>query len=276
MTGRQLPGLPARLRPSERALESFERYTAWPMLVLSILMIPLLVVPLVAKLPRSTEGILVSIDWLIWGTFAAEYGIRLYLAPKKARFIRANLLDLIVVVLPVLRPLRVLRSARALRLLRAMRLTGFVVRGLRALRDVLGHRRLHYVLLVALAVTASGGVLISAFERASPDANIRSVADGLWWAIATVTTIGYGDRYPVTPAGRGLAVVLMLVGVGIFGYLAAALASFFLERGQGGASDEMSEVIQRLTRIEDALARSGSGDPADGPHAEPKSGQGEG
>lgn len=186
---------------SREALERFERQAAWPMLVLSLAIIPLLVIPLVADLSPATEDVFFALDWLIWAAFAVEYGVRLYLAPEKGRFVRANVIDLVVVLVPFLRPLRVARSARMLRLLRAVRVGAFLLRGIDAIRDVLTRHKLHYTLLVATVVTIAAGVLVAEVERGSEDPNIESIGDGLWWAVTTVTTIGYGDRYPTTAAG---------------------------------------------------------------------------
>jgi voltage-gated potassium channel len=70
-------------------------------------------------------------------------------------------------------------------------------------------------------------------ERDHPDANIDSIAEALWWAVVTVTSVGYGDAFPMTAAGRVVAIVLMILGIGLFGILAAALASYFLATEEG-------------------------------------------
>lgn len=127
---------------SAEALEKFERQTAWPMLVLSLAIVPLLVVPLVADLSPSTESVFFTLDWIIWAIFALEYGIRLYLAPAKGRFVRSNVIDLVVVVIPFLRPLRVAGSARMLRLLRAVRVGALLLRGLHAVQIVLARHNM--------------------------------------------------------------------------------------------------------------------------------------
>jgi voltage-gated potassium channel len=242
---------------SAQALERFERQTAWPMLVLSLAIIPLLVIPLVVELSPTQESVVFALDWIIWAAFAVEYGIRLCLSPAKGRFMRSNVIDLVVVVVPFLRPLRIARSARMLRLLRAARVGAFLLRGIDAIRDVLTRHKLHYTLLVATVVTVACGVLVAELERGSADANIHSIPDGLWWAVTTVTTVGYGDAFPTTGAARGVAVVLMLVGVGLFGLLAASLASFLIERGK---PEELSpedvgleDIAARLDRIEQLL-----------------------
>lgn len=72
----------------------------------------------------------------------------------------------------------------------------------------------------------------------------------MWWALVTVTTVGYGDKFPVTSGGRGVAVVLMLLGIGLIGILTASVASYFVE---SKANDDMAELRQRLDRIEELL-----------------------
>jgi voltage-gated potassium channel len=108
-----------------------------------------------------------------------------------------------------------------LRLLRAARAGAFLLRGVDAAKDVLARHKLHYTLLVATVVTIGAGLVVTELERGAPEGNIESVPDGLWWAVSTVTTVGYGDAFPTTAAGRVFAVVLMLVGVSLFGLIAA-------------------------------------------------------
>ncbi|MGH2788899.1 MAG: potassium channel family protein [Actinomycetota bacterium] len=230
------------------ALERFERLAAWPMLILSIAILPLLIIPLVADLSPGTEATFIALDWIIWAVFAVEYGIRLYLAPQKGTFFRRNLIDLVVVVIPFLRPLRVVRSARALRLLRAARAGAFMIRGLDALRDVLTRHKLNYALAVAVVVVVAGALLVESFERDAPEGNIESIPDALWWAITTVTTVGYGDRFPTTAAGRGVGVVLMIVGIALFGMLAGSLASFFVEKREETGARSSAQCDFRTAR----------------------------
>ena len=104
----------------------------------------------------------------------------------------------------------------------------------------------------------AGSLLVEAFESGQPESNITSIPDALWWAIATVTTVGYGDRFPTTAPGRGVAVVLMFSGIALFGYLAGSLASFFVERREAEAPDtELTEIAHRLERIEQLLSANG-------------------
>lgn len=236
------------------ALERFERRTALPMLVLSIAIVPLLVVPLVIDLSSSAEASVLAVDWLVWAAFAVEYGVRLYLAPRKWSFVKTNKLDLLVVVLPFLRPLRVARSARAVRLLRAARSAALFARALDAGRDVLRRHHLHYALLLTAAVVVGAAGLVQALEHGAPGGNIETFGDALWWAVSTVTTVGYGDTFPTTAAGRAAGVVLMIVGVSVFGLLAASLASYFVERREEATVEpRLDEIATRLARIEEAV-----------------------
>jgi voltage-gated potassium channel len=128
-------------------------------------------------------------------------------------------------------------------------------RGLDAAKDVLTRHKLHYTLLVATVVTIGAGLVVAELERGASEGNIDSVPDGLWWAVSTVTTVGYGDAFPTTATGRAFAVVLMLVGVGLLGLLAASLASFLIDRDEeeGPPDPAQREIIERLERIERRL-----------------------
>jgi voltage-gated potassium channel len=236
------------------AQERFERHTAVPMLILSLAIIPLLLIPLLVDLPSGTESTLIAIDWFIWAVFFIEYGIRLYLAPRKAKFIASNKIDLVVIVLPFLRPLRVFQSVRAARVLRAARGVAVLLRAIDAARDVLTRHKLHYVLTVTLVSVVTGALMVEAFERDAPDSNIHSIPDAIWWATTTVTTVGYGDRFPVTAGGRAVATVLMILGIALFGLLAGSLASFFFERQEEQKIDpQLKEINDRLEHIEAML-----------------------
>ena len=235
------------------ALERFESQTAIPMLVLALLTIPLLVAPLMFELSETMLATFIALGWFIWAAFAVEYAVRLFLSPNRGKFIRSNLIDLVVIVLPFLRPLRVLQSARALRVLRAARAAAFVLRGLDAARDVLTRHKLHYALLVGGLSVVAAALMVDAFERGVEGSNIQGLPDALWWALVTVTTVGYGDRFPVTAGGRGVGVVLMIMGIGLFGLLAGSLASFFIQQEETEPDPQLNDIQERLERIERSL-----------------------
>jgi voltage-gated potassium channel len=244
---------PTRTRSPE-PLSRFEQLTAWPMLFLALATLPLLLAPILMDLSPATETVVFGLDWLLWGLFAVEYLIRLFLAPRRGEFVRKNLIDLAVVALPLLRPIRVLRSARMLTALRAGRSLLLVARGLKTLREILTRHKLNYLLLVALVVASAAALLVYGVEHGQADANIITLADAFWWAITTVTTVGYGDRFPVTAPGRGIAVVLMILGISLFGVLSASIAAYFIEEREEKELDPQLEAIAaRLERIEAAL-----------------------
>jgi voltage-gated potassium channel len=134
---------------SQEALDRFERQTAWPMMFLALAIIPLLVLPLIFDLPSGVETTFYALDSFIWMAFVLEYGIRLYLAPRKRYFISHNIIDLLFVLIPFLRPLRVVRSARAFALLRATRGVVILLRAVDAVKDLLKRHKLGYTLLIA-------------------------------------------------------------------------------------------------------------------------------
>lgn len=235
------------------ALDRFERAVEVPLLVAALAMVPLLVLPLVADLSPAAEASVVAGEWAVWAMFAFEYVVRLVLTPQRARFVRREWPDLLIIVLPFLRPLRLVRSARALRLLRLVRVAVFLGEATQTGRRVLVRHHLHYAVLVTAAVVLSAAALVVALEEGAPDASIRTFGDALWWAAATVTTVGYGDVFPRTPAGRGIAAFLMVSGIALFGVITANVAAFFVAAEQ---DDRLDEVLRRLEAIEAAVSSS--------------------
>jgi voltage-gated potassium channel len=242
-------------RERGEAFERFSRMVDGPMTILALAMIPLLIVPLMVTLPPAMDRTFVAVDYLIWAAFTIEYAVKLYLAPDRWRFVKANIPDLIIVVVPMLRPLRVLRGVRLLRLLRLARLVAFAIEGLHEVRDVLRRRGLSWVLLIALALNLIAAALVLSFERDTPGSNIHSYPDALWWAVTTITTVGYGDRFPMSAAGRGVAVVLMVSGIALFGVITASIAAYFVEQKteQDDVASRLDRILERLDAIESRL-----------------------
>lgn len=226
---------PAR---SEAALHRFEAHMTVPMLLMSLAHVPLFLVPLMFTLSPVTERSLMAAGWFIWGGFALEYVVRLYLAPERRSFVLHNKLDLLVVVLPFLRPLRLVRSLRSAQVTAQARAGVYMGRFFGTLRRTFVKHGLYYALAFTVAMSVFAALAVTALEQGDPDANIRSIPDGLWWAVTTVTTVGYGDTYPVTAAGRILGAALMIMGVALFGFLAGALATAFLGASATEAADE--------------------------------------
>lgn len=217
----------------------FDRLTRVPMLVLAVAFAALLLLPLLFDLAQETDDLLEAVSLFIWGAFVVEFTVKLYLAPQRLRWLRDNWVDLLIILLPMFRPLRLLRVA-----LLAVKVT------MGARRVLLGYGAA-YTLAVGMGLVAIAAVAVTYVERAAETANIKDLADGLWWAVTTITTVGYGDRFPVTPEGRAIAAVLMVMGITLFGALTASLAAFMVERREENTLDvKLDEVLARLERLE--------------------------
>lgn len=155
----------------------------------------------------------------VWLLFAVDYLLRLIAAKPRLRFVAANWLDLLILGLPMLRPLRLLRAV-SIATLFARRLTGAA-----ALRTT-----------VAIRTAVSAAVIWLVAALAVTDAerghggSIQALSDGMWWALTTMATVGYGDIYPTTAMGRLIAACLMLTGIAVLSLATAAVASWFVER----------------------------------------------
>ena len=238
----------------KQVYDMVDRAVELPMLVLSLLIAPLILLPIFFNLPASTEASFEAAQWLIWGVFAAELAIKTYLAPHRLAYLRTHWFDVCIVVLPFLRPLRVFRSARSLRLFTSIRLLAFTSRAVHSGRMVLDRYGLKYVLLAGLAMIFTTAILVGYFEQ-NADGNINDFEDAIWWAMATITTVGYGDRFPVTPEGRGMAVLLMLTGISLFSFITANIAAFLVQP-EGKDKDEptLTDVLNEVRALERRIA----------------------
>jgi voltage-gated potassium channel len=196
----------------------WEKIVQWPLLGASVLFLISYSVRVLADLdgPRNQIALVVLVAaWLI---FAFDYLVNLYLAPERGHWFITHLFDLVVVFLPVLRPLRLLRLVTKLPL--------FQKSPGQAVRSRIGL----YLIGASSLLIWMGSLAALDAERPAPGANITTLGDSVWWAFVTVSTVGYGDYFPVTGTGRLVAVALMLGGVTLVGVITATLASWILER----------------------------------------------
>ena len=228
------------LRRNQQALDRFTAVVELPMLVITALWIPVLVVPLIWPVHGSVAETIAIVDYTVWALFALEYLIKLYLAPNRWKFVGTHLLDLFIVAVPFLRPIRLAHITQLGRV-------GILVqRGGVRVKSVATHQGLHFVLpAIGVIILASAGVVTVA-ERSAHGSSIQNLGDGLWWAIVTVATVGYGDISPVTPIGRGVAVLLMLAGIGLIGVLTATVASYFVGEAAGKVEAEREQLRNDL------------------------------
>lgn len=232
--------------------QRFERQIAPVMLLLSLLFLPVFLLGFWPELPPRSKERLEIISWVIWSVFVVEFVVRLMLAPDRIRFLRSSILDLLVIALPFLRVFRVARAIRAAggvgRAMIALGGTVTLGNALAKARRTAKKRGDRYVIALVGIATAAGAAIILNVERDAPNSNIRTLGDALWWATSTVTTVGYGDRFPTTTEGRLIAVVLMILGLGLFSVVTARVATFFIVEDA-----DKSDVSQRLERIEALL-----------------------
>ena len=195
-------------------------------ILLSVYVLVVLVVDTLVKLPTETARLLTFIDDIICVFFLFEFCLRFYQARSKWGFMKWGWIDLIssIPALPFLRAGRALRLIRLLRIMRAFRSTKHLIRYVFESR-VKG--TFTVVSMIAVLMILVSSIAILQVED-QPNSNIKSAEDALWWSYVTITTVGYGDKYPVTTEGRLIAAVLMTVGVGLFGTFTGFLASWFV------------------------------------------------
>jgi voltage-gated potassium channel len=168
------------------------------------------------------------VQWISWLAFAGDLAWGFVKSLDKKKFVLSHPLEIIAVALPMLRPLRLLR------------LISF---GSLVLEKVSIGKSLGITIKVILTTLFFGyiaAIQITIVERLSPSGNIKNFGDGLWWAFTTITTVGYGDRYPTTTEGRVLAVCLMVLGISLLGVISATIAAWFVRLMQNEEQSKKS------------------------------------
>lgn len=189
---------------------------------------------------RGSAGIWADdVIWIAWAIFVLDYAARLYLAPNRGRWFLRNSYELLILALPALRPLRLLRLVVFLKVFQNR--AGAALRG----------RLLTFVLGSAAVLVYCGALAGLDAEQNDPGANIRSFGDALWWALTTITSVGYGDRYPVTIVGRFAAAGLMLSGIAVLGVVTASIASWLVENVSKETAAKTAEAIEEAVEAMD-------------------------
>jgi voltage-gated potassium channel len=222
----------------------WERRTQRPLLALALAFAGAYAVPIVHNPagPSLTFACTV-VEWVVWGSFAADYLMRLALARHRRVFVRTHWLDLCAVVVPVLQPLRLLRLVSTLIL---------VGRRARMAEQI---RLTTYVAGSVVGLLMFGSLAVLSVERDAPHGNIKTLGDAVWWSFTTMTTVGYGDHAPTTGLGRMLAVGLMLSGIALLGVVTANIAAWFIARFERDDVEErrQTEAIEILAEEVRAL-----------------------
>jgi voltage-gated potassium channel len=235
--------------PTTRA-DRVKRRFEWPLIAAAILVIP--TIALDTSDAGSTWGSVASgLNWAIWTVFAAELFCMLVVVEDRWRYVREHPLDLAIVLLTPPFLASTLQAARVFRLLRLARLFKTVS----VVRRLLSTEGVRDAAVLALLTILGGGTAFAAVEKSQH----KSAWDGIWWAMETVTTVGYGDITPKTDSGRIIAITVMLVGIGFVALLTAAAAQRFIagptdEDDPEAARDaQLREINERLARLEQLL-----------------------
>lgn len=198
-------------------LQQWQRASAWPLVALSLVYTAVYITPIFAyPLHRPWSVLCHYLEYIIWAIFVVDYTIQFQLAVNKKTFLRDEWLALLFVVIPFFRPVRAVRGIVFLRQATTRPRNSLLVQ----IPWIIGSMGALMMLIMAAAVLNA--------ERFARGANIHSVGDALWWSLVTVTTIGYGDKYPVTAEGRLLAAVLLIFGIGMIASLTGYFASWIL------------------------------------------------
>lgn len=231
-------------------LDRWQRASEWPLTAAALVFLVAYAVPILdPDLDPDSVRTLRVVTWVAWGLFVVDYAVRLSLATSRGRFFVRNIFDLLVVALPLLRPLRLLRLLTLLHVLN------------RHVAGSLRGRVATYVAGATALVLFVASLAILDVERGEPGSNIATFGDALWWSATTVTTVGYGDQYPVTGTGRIVAIVLMLCGIALIGVVTATFASWLLEKvqeieesGQAATRQDVADLTQEVAMLRAELA----------------------
>lgn len=231
----------------EKNLAEWEDRSSTPMFVASVLYLLAFAAPIMStRIQEPYDGYLNIIQMILWGLFAADYCIRLYLAPRRLYFITHNLMNLAIVLLPAWRIVSFLAMIHLTTNRQYKRLSELAVK-------LFGYTAI-FIIMFALAIYS--------VESSEPGAMIRDLPTAYWWTFTTLATVGYGDVYPVTGIGRVIAVVVMLYGVGMVAVATGALASWIIEKIGGREEQEypatkadVDDLRQEISELRALLAR---------------------
>jgi voltage-gated potassium channel len=239
-------------------VDHIEDVTKYPLTVLGVAWLVVGVVILSTDVNRAASTVLVATLFALWAVLLLEYVVRLVVTPDRRGYVRRRWVEPATLVIPAFQGWHLIGIEKMSVIAREA--------GLR-LQFVLRHHSLFRVLIAAAVSLVLGAWLVLLFEENAKGSNVHNYPDALWWAIVTVTTVGYGDRFPVTGGGRTVAVILMLIGIGLIGVLTATVASVFvkehtdanreqLQQSHADLGRQLSVLSARLADIERRLGAS--------------------
>lgn len=237
------------------SLTAVPRWVGYEIFILALCVFAIATLAIHAMVPEghAVRGILDIADLFVCGIFAVDFVVNLVASKNRLQYLSTwGWIDLLsaMPMLPAARFGRVARVFRIFRLVRGVRASKLLVSLLRSHRSENAFLAASLTALLML-VCCAGAVLH--FEAEHPDANIKTAEDAMWWGITTLTTVGYGDRFPVSSEGRLVAAVLMVTGLGLFGTLSGFIAAWFLGPSSGPSSEALGKLSDRIERLSRAL-----------------------
>ncbi|MFM9944070.1 MAG: potassium channel family protein [Bacteroidia bacterium] len=207
---------------------------------LSIYVLGAVLIETFYKLPHEIALLIQYIDFAICAIFFIEFCIRFYKADKKWEFMKWGWIDLVssIPMIDYLRAGRLLRLIRLLRIVRAFRSTNLLIKHIfkNKAEGALASATISAILLILFS-----SIAILQVEH-DPESNIKTAEDGIWWAYSTLTTVSYGELYPVTTEGRVIAAILMAAGIALFGTFTGFIASWFYKEK---IEEEEEEILNK-------------------------------
>ena len=221
-------------------LVTWRKWTDIPLLIIAIGSLPLLLLEIIShRLTSGDKTFLLIVNLTVFLAYAIDYVVEFLVTPEKGRYVRSEWSSLLIVIaqlfaiLPAMSFLGFLRGARALRVVSSFtRIIGISMASRSQGREILKKRATSFAFGLAGFTLITSAVGFTLAEDVGKDGRIQSFFDALWWSGATITTVGYGDIYPITAAGRIIAICTMLVGISTLAVVTARIAQFLIKNDE--------------------------------------------
>ncbi len=239
---------PLLVRGLDERGQRLRRFFEIPILIAALLVIPAILIEALATNP-TVISIGEWLNWIIWVVFAAEFFTLLTVAVERRTFLRKSWLEVAIVTLtfPVIfivaSNLQMVGAARLARLLRLTRFVAVMSLAGATVTRIFSKRGLAYIVGITVILGLGFGILYGLIEEQA------SIFDGMWWALVTITTVGYGDFFPLTTAGRIVGALLMVVGIGFVATLTASVAAHFMDDSDTHLSDSLEALHDDIRRM---------------------------
>jgi voltage-gated potassium channel len=224
-------------------LETYRKRAFWPLNILAIVYVIAFVMNnFHLEIAEKNSSIFLAVDNLVWLIFTVDYLTMVFLAENRKAFFKSHLFDLILVLFPFIRIFRVFR------------LLSLLTKQISSVKEKLFITIPIYTGIAAVILILLGGAAMYDIEYSLENANIRTPSDALWWAAVTITTVGYGDRYPVSDEGRLLGAGLMICGIAVVGTVTASFAGWLISQIKE-VENENEEIKAELGEIKKLLKK---------------------